>query len=148
MNADRTLLTDAHWALIAPLLPGQAGRRGVVAKDNRRFVEAVLWVGRTGLPWRDLPPHLGQWHRGFVRFSRWRTRGVWAQVLAALQAAGRAVPSPRQRQVQLDSTTVRAHQHAARARKKARRRSGVAAGTFPANCTWPATGRVDCWPLP
>jgi len=43
-------------------------------------------VGRTGLPWRDLPPHRGQWHRVFVRFSRWRTRGVWAQVLAALQA--------------------------------------------------------------
>ena len=99
MNADRTLLTDTHWALLAPLLPGRVGRRGVVAKDNRGFVEAVLWVGRTGLPWRDLPPHLGQWHRVFVRFSRWRTRGVWAQVLAALQAAGQAVPSPRQRQV-------------------------------------------------
>ena len=118
MNADRTLLTDAHWALLSPLLPGRVGRRGVVAKDNRGFVEAVRWVGRTGLPWRDLPPHLGQWHRVFVRFSRWRTRGVWAQVLAALQAAGQVVPSPRQRQVQLDSTTVRAHQHAAGARKK------------------------------
>ena len=116
MNADRTLLTDAHWALLAPLLPGRVARRGVVAKDNRGFVEAVLWVGRTGLPWRDLPPHLGQWHRVFVRFSRWRTRGVWAQVLAALQAAGQAVPSPRQ--VPLDSTTVRAHQHAAGARKQ------------------------------
>ena len=113
MNADRTLLTDSHWRLIAPLLPG-----GVVAKDNRGFVEAVLWVGRTGLPWRDLPPHLGQWHRVFVRFSRWRTRSVWARVLATLQAAGQRVPSPRQRQVQLDSTTVRAHQHAAGARKK------------------------------
>jgi len=80
MNADRTLLTDAHWALLAPLLPGCGGRRGVVAKDNRGFVEAVRWVGRTGLPWRDLPPDLGQWHRVFVRFSRWRTRGVWAHI--------------------------------------------------------------------
>jgi len=118
MTADRTLLTDSHWALIAPLLPGRAGRRGVVAKNNRGFVEAVRWVGRTGLPWRDLPPHLGQWHRGFVRFSRWRTRGVRAQVLAALQAVGQAVPSPRQRQGPLDSTTARAHQRAAGARKK------------------------------
>ena len=118
MNADRTLLTDTHWALLAPLLPGRVGRRGVVAKDNRGFVEAVLWVGRTGLPWRDLPPHLGQWHRVFVRFSRWRTRGVGAQVRAALQAVDQAVPSPHQRQVPLDSTTVRAHQHAAGARKK------------------------------
>ena len=64
------MLTDAHWALPAPLLPGRVGRRGVVVNDNRGFVEAVLWVGRTGLPWRDLPPHLGQWHRVFVRFSR------------------------------------------------------------------------------
>ena len=118
MNAERTLLTYAHWALITPLLPGRAGRRGVVAKDNRGFGEEVLWVGRTGLPWRDLPPHLGQWHGVFARFSHWRTRGVWAQVLAALQAAGQAVPSPRQRQVQLDSTTVRAHPHAAGARKR------------------------------
>ena len=79
-------------------------------------MEAVRWVWRTGLPWRDLPPHLGQWHRVFVWFSRWRTRGVWVQGLAALQAAGQALPSPRQ--IQLDSTTVRAHQHAAGARKK------------------------------
>ena len=91
---------------------------GAVTKDNRGFVEAVRWVGRTGMALRDLPPHLGQGHRVFARFSRWRTRGVWAQVLAALPAAGQAVPSPRQRQVQLDSTTVRAHQHAAGARKK------------------------------
>ena len=83
------MLTDAYWALLTPLLPGRMGRRGVVAKDNRGSVEAVLWVGRTGLPWRDLPPHRGQWHRGqwhrvFVRFSRWRSRDVWGQVLATL----------------------------------------------------------------
>jgi len=118
MNAERTLLTDAHWALLAPLLPGRAGRRGVVAKDNWGFGEAVLRVGRTGLLWRDLPSHLGRWHRVFVRFSRWRTRGVWAQMLAALLAADQALPSPRQRQVQPDSATVRAHPHAAGARKK------------------------------
>lgn len=118
MNADRTLLSDADWAVLAPLLPGRAGTRGVTAADNRRFVEAVLWVGRTGLPWRDLPPHLGPWHRVFVRFTRWRHAGVWAQVLATLQVRGHAVASPRQRQVQVDSTAVRAHQHAAGARKK------------------------------
>ena len=110
MNAERTLLTDAHWALLAPLLPGRAGRRGVVAKANRGFSEEVLWVGRTGPPWRDLPLHLGRWHRVFVHFSRRRTRGMWA--------AGQAMPGPRQRQVQLDSTTVRAHPHAAGARKR------------------------------
>ena len=97
MNADRTLLTDTHRALLAPPLPGRVGRRGVVAKDNRGFVEAVRWVGRTGLPWRDLPPHLGQWHRVFVRFSRWRTRGVgcWPSGAQPASAAGAARPDHR-----------------------------------------------------
>ena len=106
------------------------GRRGVVANDNRGFVGAVHWVVRTGLPWRDLPPHLGQWHRVFVRFSRWRTSGLWAQVLATLQAASQRVLSPRQRQVQPDSTTVRAHQHAVGARKKGPQALGRSRGGF------------------
>ena len=114
MNADRTSLTDTHWALLAPLLPGRAGWRGVVAKNDRGFVEAVPWVGRTGLPWRDLFPHLGQWHRVFLRFIRWRTRGVRAQVPAALPAKR----CPARVSGRCGSTTVRAHQHAAGARKK------------------------------
>ena len=63
MNADRTLLTDEMWAELSPLLPGQTGSCGVTAADTRGFVEAVLWLGRTGVAWRDLPAHLGQWHR-------------------------------------------------------------------------------------
>ena len=118
MNADGTLLSDADWAGRAPLLPGRADTCGVTGADHRRFVEAVLWVGRPGLRWRDLPPHLGCWHRVFVRFTRWRQAGVWARVLATLQQHGRTVQSPRHGQVQLDSTTGRAHQHAAGARKK------------------------------
>lgn len=70
MNADRTLLTDATWAELSPLLPGQAGDRGTTACYTRDIVEAVLWLGRTGVTWRDLPLHLGPWHRVYVRFAR------------------------------------------------------------------------------
>jgi len=61
------------------------GAACAVAKGNCGFVEVVLWVGRTGLPWRDLLPHLGHWHRVFVHFGRWRTRGVWTSVKSLAQ---------------------------------------------------------------
>jgi transposase len=67
----RKRLNDAQWAQLAPLLPGKASDRGVTAKDNRLFVEAVLWVMRTGAPWRDLPAEFGRWHSAYMRFSRW-----------------------------------------------------------------------------
>jgi transposase len=118
MNADRTLLTDAMWAELSPLLPGQAGCRGVTARDTRGFVEAVLWLGRTGAPWRDRPPHLGQWHRVCVRFARWRDKGVWEQATAWLIRHKRRIPHARQRQLQVDSTSIRVHQHGTGAEKK------------------------------
>lgn len=59
MNQDRTLLTDAHWARLAPLLPGQAHTRGGTAADTRLFVEAALWRMRCGVSWRDLPERFG-----------------------------------------------------------------------------------------
>lgn len=118
MNADRTLLSDAMWAELSPLLPGQAGCRGTTARDTRGFVEAVLWLGRTGVAWRDLPPHLGHWHRVYVRFARWRDAGVWERATHWLIAHNRRIPHARQRQIQLDSTSIRVHQHAAGAAKK------------------------------
>lgn len=66
----RRLLGDEQWERIKDLLPGKASDRGVTAADNRRFIEAVLWIGRTGAPWRDLPAELGNWHTTFTRFSR------------------------------------------------------------------------------
>ena len=128
MNADRTLLTDAMWAELSPLLPGQAGSRGVTARDTRGFVEAVLWLGRTGAPWRDLPPHLGHWHRVYVRFARWRDAGVWEQTAAWLARHKRRLPHVRQRQMQLDSTSVRVHQQGTGAKKKRVRKPSAAAG--------------------
>lgn len=60
------VLTDAQWERIKDVLPGKPGDCGVTAKDNRLFVEAVLWIARTGSPWRDLPPEFGYWHRVYV----------------------------------------------------------------------------------
>lgn len=65
-------LTDAMWAKIEPLLPGRPGCWGGIAKDNRKFVNAVLWIARTGAPWRDLPPEYGGWSNTHRRFIRWR----------------------------------------------------------------------------
>ena len=56
MDRERLVIGDAVWEKIAPLLPGKKSDRGVTAKDNRLFLEAVLWRVRAGLPWRDLPP--------------------------------------------------------------------------------------------
>lgn len=136
MNTDRTLLTDIMWEELSPLLPGQVGSRGTTARDTRGFVEAVRWLGRTGVAWRDLPPHLGHWHRVYVRFTRWRDTGVWERVTHWLIAHKRRIPHPRQRQVQLDSTSIRVHQHAAgAAKKKANKRLVVAAAGAPPSCT-------------
>ncbi len=118
MNADRTLLTDSMWTELSPLLPGQAGKCGVTAADTRGFVEAVLWLGRTGVAWRDLPAHLGQWHRVYVRFARWRDKGTWELATAWLIANNRKIPHARQRQLQVDSTSVRVRQHGTGAAKK------------------------------
>ena len=118
----RKRLSDSQWAKVEELLPGKASDCGVTAKDNRRFVEAVLWIARTGSPWRDLPVELGNWHTTYTRFSRWSKRGVWREVMAQL-GTDRNLEA-----LMIDSTVVRAHQHAAGAQKKrARKRSGVRA---------------------
>jgi putative transposase len=115
----RTILRDDQWERIRDLLPGKVTDCGVTAKDNRLFVEAVLWIARTGSPWRDLPSALGQWHTTYTRFSRWGTKGVWERVIAAVSDDADLET------LFIDSTVVRAHQHAAGAqKKKARRPSG------------------------
>jgi transposase len=118
----RKLLRNDQWDRIKDLLPGKAGDPGKTANDNRLFIEAVLWIGRTGSPWRDLHPELGNWHNTYTRFSRWGKKGVWERVI-------KAVSHDRDLEMLfIDSTAVRAHQHAAGAqKKKARRRSGARA---------------------
>ena len=109
---DRRMLRDSQWEKIAALLPGKPTDKGGRAADNRLFVEAVLYVARTGCPWRDLPSELGNWHSVYVRFSRWEQYGVWHRVATALQGEADL------EEVFIDSTIVRAHQHAAGAPKK------------------------------
>jgi transposase len=103
-------LTDRQWKSIKAQLPGKGSDPGRTAKDNRRFVDAVLWVARTGAPWRDLPERYGHWNSVFQRYSRWCKRGIWQRVLDVL---GGDVDLEH---LLLDSTTVRAHQHAAGAK--------------------------------
>jgi transposase len=100
----RTLLSDSQWLLIQPLLfqPGP-GRPGI---DDRRFVEAVLWWRRTGVPWRDLPSDFGPWKSVFNRFDRWSKKGRWTLLFTKLKT------DPDLEWHSLDSTTNRAHQHA------------------------------------
>jgi transposase len=108
----RTILRNDQWERIAPLLqgrPGDSGRRGV---DNRRFVEAVLWVARTGCPWRDLPEEFGSWNSVYVLFARWSDKQVRQKVFAVLRQDADF------EEVFLDSAVIRAHQHAAGAAKK------------------------------
>jgi transposase len=121
-------LTDAQWERLRPLLPPQKPRIGRPAKDHRTILNGILWILRTGSPWRALPECYGSWKTVSSRFYRWQKAGVWDCVLAALQrqadAAGRLDWSLHF----VDSTVVRAHQHAAGAKGgiQQRRRSAVA----------------------
>lgn len=119
----RKILRDDQWQRMKDLLPGKATDPGVTAKDNRVFVEAVLWIARTGAPWRDLPRALGHWHNVFTRYSRWSKKGVWQRLIEAI------IDDPDLEALLIDSTVVRAHQHAAGAQKKrGHKRSGARAG--------------------
>lgn len=76
MNEARFVIGDAIWERLSPHLPGKSSDRGVTAKDNRLFLEAVFWRVRTGSPWRDLPEGFGNWNSQFRRFRRWAQNGV------------------------------------------------------------------------
>lgn len=118
----RRELTDAQWRRIEHLVSGKEGDRGRSGEDNRLFVDAVLWIARAGAPWRDLPREFGNWNSVFQRFRRWAKKGVWERVFNAL------IENPDFEYLIIDSTIVRAHQHAAGAKGGAKmRRSGVRA---------------------
>jgi len=108
----RYALREDQWDRIKNLLPGREDTVGVTAKDNRLFIEAVLYRYRAGIPWRDLPERFGNWSVVHTRFSRWAERGVWADIFN--QLAGDADNE----YAMIDSTIVRAHQHSAGAKKK------------------------------
>ena len=112
MSTRRYGLRDDQWERIKDWLPGRAGSEGRPAKDNRLFVEAVLYRYRAGIPWRDLPERFGDFRVVHTRFSRWAARGVWKMVFEHLAR------DADNEYAMIDSTIVRAHQHSAGARKK------------------------------
>ena len=111
------VLREDQWDRIKDALPGKPGDPGRSGEDNRRFVEAVIWVGQNGGKWRCLPHEYGNWNTVFQRFRRWAKRGIWQMIFNELSLSADT------EWVMIDSTIVRAHQHAAGAKggKKIRR---------------------------
>lgn len=106
-------IKDADWQRVKHLLPGQPQDPGVTVseEDNRLFVNAILFVGKTGIPWRDLPGRFGKWNSIYQRYNRWCRSGVWGLIFEELQ-------DPDLEWLMLDSSIIRTHQHAAGAEKK------------------------------
>ena len=101
-------LTNSEWHILNSLLPDR-GDRGPPISDKRRMVNGILWVLRTGAPWRDMPERYGNWNSVFVRFTRWSKIGVWDAAFETLASLG----PPGDKEHAINSTIVRAHQHAA-----------------------------------
>ena len=102
---DRFVLTDAQWALMAPFCLGKRTDPGRTGSDGRMFVEAVLWIVRTGSPWRDLPPAFGKWNTVAKRFRYWVKAGVFERMFNALSG------DPDLEYAMVDATIVRVHRH-------------------------------------
>ena len=99
------VLTDAQWKAIAPHCLGKVSDPGQTGGDSRVFLEAVLWIARTGSPWRDLPGDFGHWNSVFKRFRRWVKRGAFTRIFSALSEDSDF------EYVLVDGTIVRVHRH-------------------------------------
>ena len=133
----RHAISDGDWERIKDLLPGRTGQTGWLARDNRLFIDAVLWIAKTGAPWRDLPLRFGKWNSVWKRFDRWSAKGTWRLVFDALQ-------DPDLEWLILDSTIIRAHPCAAGAEKngtaaadKTNRLSAAAGAASEPRSMWP-----------
>ncbi|MDO4900465.1 IS5 family transposase [Actinomyces sp.] len=109
-------LTDAQWELLAPLLPRESGRGRPRVYPLRDMINAIRWRTRVGAPWRDIPPHYGPWWRAYALYRAWQLAGIWERIESALVAQADTAGRTGWR-VSVDSTTCRAHVHAAGARK-------------------------------
>jgi transposase len=114
---DRHDLSDEEWAQLEPFLPDRTPRRGGQWADHRMVIDGVLWRTRTGSPWRDLPASYGNWKTVYNRHRRWSADGTWVAVLDGLRA-GCDGDDEVEWIVGVDATVIRAHQHAAGARKE------------------------------
>src|SRR5216110_465315 len=135
MTCHRGELSDPQWAKLQPFLPPEHPKtRGHPWQPHRRTMNGILWVLRTGAPWRDLPERYGKWNSAFVRFTRWSKLGVWDAVFETLASLG----PPADEEHAIDSTIVRAHQHAAGAKGgiKIGKRSAARAAASPRKSTF------------
>lgn len=105
-----SLLNDSQWNNIKDILPGKQSDPGRTGADHRRFVEAIMWVGRNGARWRALPAQYGNWNSVHRRVRRWSKKGIWQMMFNTL-----AVNADTE-WLMIDSTIIRAHQHAAGAK--------------------------------
>lgn len=105
----RGLMTDEEWAIFAPLLTTPSSRGGRPPKNHRHRLDGILWICRTGAPWRDLPAAFGKWNSVWKQFRRWCESGVWDLLLQAMADSGGALDMLQM----IDSTIVRAHRCAA-----------------------------------
>jgi len=111
------VISDDLWALIEPVLPDTSGRRGRPWNDHRRTLEGIIWRFRTGSPWRDLPEQFGAWQSVAERHLRWSKDQTYSRVFAAVRRdPGAHHDEELSALLSVDSTIVRAHQHAAGAR--------------------------------
>lgn len=105
-------LTDQEWEQIAPLLPPEkTGKPGRPSKDNRMMLNAMIWLARSGAPWRDLPERYGSWKTVYSRFRKWIDDGILDNVFRALSLEAEL------EELSLDASIVQAHQHSAGAKK-------------------------------
>jgi putative transposase len=107
------VISDELWAVIEPVLPVREGRPGRPWNDHRRTLEGIIWRFRTGAPWRDLPVEFGAWQSVWERHRRWSTDGTYEQMFAAVRAHVGTDDQELQALLAVDSSSVRAHQHAA-----------------------------------
>ena len=105
MRGDRLVITDRMWALMEPHCLGKARDPGRTGSDGRLFIEAILWVARTGSPWRDLPERFGGWNTVFKRFREWVKRDVFKRIFDALS------DEPDMEYAMIDGTIVKVHRH-------------------------------------
>ena len=147
MKHRRHEVTDASWAAIAPLLPPNP-RRGQAWREHRAVLNAILWKLSTGTPWRDLPERYQPWQTPAARLLRWQRDGTWARVLRRVQQCSDAVAHI-DWEVSVDSTVIRAHQHAAGGKggAPARRSAAAGAGSAPSSTSRSRAGaaRSPCW---
>ena len=115
---NRRDITNEQWERLRPLLPPQKPHRGRPNVDHRRIINGILWLDRTGAPWRDMPKDYGPWQTIATRFYRWRRAGIWDRILTALQERDDRKGKLDWHLHHVDGTIVRAHQHAAGAQKR------------------------------